>query len=511
MSSSKRIIKNTLYLYIKTGLTSFIVLYTTRLILQSLGETDFGIYNIVGGVISMLGFLNASMAVAVQRFLNFEQGRNNFENLEKIFHIGLVFHIAIAVCITFVLLILGIFLFDGILNIPSERLDAAKIIYGCLIFSTFITIITVPYDACLNAHENMLYFSIVGIIEAILKLIVALWVVNSSMDRLILYGVLMTIIPLVSFSLMRIYCHKHYKECSIPRKISLDKNIVKEMISFIGWNLLGTMSSYVGNYGNMIVMNHFFGAILNTVMGIANQIQGQLMVFSTGMLKALNPVIAKEAGARNTQNMMIYTFEGCRLSTLLLAFLAIPIFVEAPYVLDFWIGDYPKWTILFVRLQILRALLEQVSISLTKSLESEGNIKTYSIFMAFFNLLPIPILSLLYHFNYQPYWHYIVAITCMVIFPLILKIILCKKYCNLRIMDFFYKVFFPVAIIIFILIVAGFVLSIFIDEGTKRFFINLVVLEVIFMLSVFLSLNQYEIQAIKNLSIYKYKKFNSKK
>lgn len=503
MSNSSRIVKNTMYLYIKTGLTVFIVLFTTRLILKSLGETDFGIYNIVGGVISMLGFLNTAMAVTIQRFLNYEQGKGNIEKQKTIFNVGVVFHIGIALILSIVLILLGFILFDGVLNIPEQRTSAAKIIYMCLIVSTAFTIMTVPYDACLNAHEDMLYYSIVGIIEAILKLVVALLVVYSSQDKLIIYGILMAIVPLISMTLMRGYCRMHYEECRLSLRKYYDKDTAKDLASFAGWNLLGTSSNYLGNYGNLIVMNHYFGAAINAVMGIANQLQGQLMVLSTGMLKALNPVISKEEGSGNSDTMLKYSLKGCEFSYFLLAIFAIPFFIETPVILDFWLGEVPEWTVLFVRLQLVRALLEQITVSLSKALEAKNKIKMYNLIVFIFNLLPIPILCLCYSMGLPPYYHYIVSILLMVIIPTISKIILCRKYCDLKIAHFFEIVVSPITVATILSLLACLGFRVFLSNKILTLILDLIVTTCVLSCISFWGLTRMQrnsvIQTIKNI------------
>ena len=485
-----------MYLYIKTGLTVFIVLYTTRLILQSLGETDFGVFNIVGGVISMLGFLNTSMAVTIQRFLNYEQGKGNDSNQNAIFNVGVVFHAVIALIIPLILLLFGHFLFGGILNIPVERIPAAKIVYICLIISTAFTILTVPYDACLNAHENMLYYSIVGIIEALLKLVVAFIVVNSNKDKLVLYGVLMAIIPILSMSMMRFYCHANYSECRLAPKDAFNKDIAKRMLSFAGWNLLGSSSNYLGNYGNMIVMNHYYGAIMNTVMGIANQIQGQLMVLSSGMLKALNPVIAKEEGAGNSNRMLLYSLAGCKYSFYLFSIFALPMIVYTPFILKLWLGSFPEWTILFVRLQLVRALLELLTVSMTKSLEAKGKIRFYNASLFFFNILPVPILAVLYSRGAAPYWHYIVSISLMVIIPSLIKIVLCKYYCKMKVITFLLLVIIPTLIPSIIALCVCFLSQLMVDNTIVSFCLAFLSSLFVISLSGFLSLSKNQKSAV---------------
>lgn len=222
--TANRVIKNTGYLYGKMAITMFISLYTTRLILNSLGASDFGIFNIVGGAIAMLGFLNAAMASATQRFMSYAEGEGDKEKQKYIFNISVVLHIIISAIVAVILFIAGYFFFNGFLNIPMERLDAAKVVYSSLIVSTILTMINVPYDAVMNAHENMRYYAVIGIVESFLKLTVAFVCVHSSGDKLIVYGMLMAAIPLVTLTIMKIYCHRHYEECVINPNDTITKD-----------------------------------------------------------------------------------------------------------------------------------------------------------------------------------------------------------------------------------------------------------------------------------------------
>ena len=304
--TANRVIKNTGYLYAKMAITMFVSLYTTRLILNSLGASDFGIYNIVGGAIAMLGFLNVAMASATQRFMSYSEGEGNKEKQKNIFNISCILHFCISIIIALILLAAGWFFFHGILNIPADRVSAAQVVYCSLIVSTVFTVMNVPYDAVMNAHENMRYYAVVGIIESFLKLAVAFACVYAKGDKLIVYGVLMAAIPFITLTIMKVYCHRHYKECVInPRKF-YDKKLMREMTSFAGWSLAGSMGGILGNYGNGIVLNSFFGTILNAALGIANQLNGMLMVFSNSMLKALAPVIVKTEGGGEHEKMLEY-------------------------------------------------------------------------------------------------------------------------------------------------------------------------------------------------------------
>lgn len=474
----------------------FVMLYVTRIILRTLGASDFGIYDVVGGAISMLGFLNTSMASTVQRFLNNAQGQNNSKLQLKVFNIGVIFHFSIAVIMIFALAILYFILFNGVLNIPAERVYAAKIVYLCLIVSTFFNIITVPYDASINAHEDFLTYSIIGIIDIILKLIVAIAIIYCSNDKLVLYAFLMMIVPISSYIMMKIWCIKHYKECKIAIRKYYDKIVAKRMLSFSGWALLGSSSNLVGNYGNSIVLNHFFGTVLNAVTGIANQTQGMLQVLSAGMLRSLNPIIYK-SGVNSPQKLMLYSFMGCKYSFLLLAIFAIPVMIETPFLLQIWLGDVPKWAVLFVRLQLLRCLLEQLTSTFNKSLESVGKIKELNIYTFALNLMPILVLSILYSIGCAPYWYFIVAIFFMVILTSLMKIHYCIMYCGLNINTFMRLVLLPCCMCSLIpTFIIGILKNIFLLDN---FFSSIMILLMAFVLVVIttiLFLSNYEKQVL---------------
>ena len=490
------------------GVTMFISLYTTRLILNSLGATDFGIFNIVGGAIAMLGFLNAAMASATQRFMSYTEGEGNKEKQKSIFNVSVVLHFLIALIVGVVLLIAGYFFFNGILNIPTDRVFAAQVVYGSLIVSTIFTVMTVPYDAVLNAHENMFYYSIVGIVESVLKLSVAFIVVYTLSDKLIVYGILMACIPLITMSIMRVYCHRHYEECIIRPHKYWHKGLMKEMTSFAGWNFLGSMSALIGNYGYGIILNHFFGAILNAATGIANQLNGQLMVFSNSMMKALNPVIVKREGGQDRSGMLHYSFIGCKFSFLLLAFFAIPFLIETPFILNIWLKNIPKWTILFVRLQIIRTLLELLTSGLGTSLAATGKIKGLNTYSILTNLLPLPILWCLFKLDFPPYWVYIIVIICMVIGGGCTKLYYCTKHCNLQISSYAKAVLYPSLFCFTISFIVGYLPTLLLSDGWSQLLLCIICAFISFIAIVYFKIfSTEERKAISSL-ITKFKKQN---
>lgn len=407
MSTASRVVKNTAFLYIKMVITILVSLISTRLILQSLGASDFGIFTIVGGAIGMLNFLNYTMANATQRFMSYSEGEGCDGKKIAVFNMSMILHILIALLTALVFAIAFFPLFNGILNIEASRLFAAKVVYSCLVVSSLFTIVNVPYDAIMNAHENMLYYSIVGVIESFLKLGVAIACVYASCDKLILYGVLMACIPILTLSVMKGYCHKHYSECRYAFRSSFDTTLIKEIALYSGWNFLTAISNLLSGQGIGIVLNHFFGTALNAAHGIAQQVNAQLCAFAQNMRKALNPVIVKSAGAKDVRTMNYAAQMGCKYSTLLTAFFAVPLILEMPYVLELWLKSVPDWAILFCRLQLLQSLITQSAGSLETSIYAEGRIKKYAIWKSLMNVLPIFITYLSFRMGGGPFWLYV--------------------------------------------------------------------------------------------------------
>ena len=420
-SASRRVALNTGILYAKMGITVFISLYATRLILNSLGKSDYGTFGVVAGVIAMLGFLNNAMASATQRFMSYSEGEGDKEKQKSIFNVSMILHFCIAILMGIILLIAGYFFFNGILNIPQERIFAARVVYYLMIVSTMFTIVTVPFDAVINAHENMLYYAVVGIIEAILKLVIAIVVVFTVSDKLIIYGALMAGLSVLVMLIMGAYCYKNYEECTFHPKIHFNKDIMKQMTNFSGWNLLGSSSSMLMNYGQSIVVNMFFGTIINAAQGVAAQINGQLCILATTMMKALNPVIAKSEGAGNRELMFQATMSGSKISFFLMALPSIPILIEMPFIFDFWLKDVPQFAVIFCCLSIVRSLIEQLFLPVAYSIAVHGNIKKYEITSSIVCCFPLVVSYFLFKSGYPAYiLYYIFIIYAIVVAGVIL-------------------------------------------------------------------------------------------
>lgn len=471
MSTSSRVIKNTSYLYVKMAITIFISLYTTRLILASLGASDFGIFNIVGGAIAMLGFLNSTLANATQRFMSYAEGQGQIKRKRQVFNVSVVLHILIA-CVTVLLLLAAMRpFFYGILNIDTDRIFAAKIVYLCLVFSTMLTIINVPYDAVMNAHENMLYYSIIGIFESLLRLAVAYAVVYTTKDKLVLYGVLMTGIPLITLTIMKVYCHRHYEECVISPHKYWDGSLVKQIAGFSGWNFLTAISSLFSAQGIGIVLNHFFGTILNAAQGVANQVNGALSNFSENMMKALNPVITKNAGSGQINSMNRATIAGCKFSAMLTMFFAIPLSLEVEYILGLWLKEVPPWAALFVVLQLIQSVILQMGKSASTAVYAQGNIKQYAIWKSIMNAMPVFLVWLAFTLGGSPIWLYIPMIVVLAIGGNIVIVSFAHKQCGLDISSYIKSVVLPIVGSSIIMIICGAVPVLLLPSGFIRLII----------------------------------------
>ncbi|WP_372773937.1 lipopolysaccharide biosynthesis protein [Mangrovibacterium sp.] len=467
MSVANRVIKNTGFLYAKMGITMFISLYTTRLVLNALGASDFGIFNVVGGAIAMLGFLHAAMSSATQRFMSFYEGNGDILKQKQIFNVSMALHFLIALIIGAILVTAGYVFFNGVLNIPNERIYAAKVIYASLIISTLFTVISVPYEAVLNAHENMLYYSIVGVIQSLLNLGVALIIVQYAGDKLVLYGMLMAGIPLIVLTAMRVYCHRKYSECVIDPKTYWQNGLMKEMTSFASWNLLGAASNMLLNYGQGIIINNFFGVIANTAQGIANQITGQLNALTTTMMKAINPVIAKNEGAGNRDGMVRATILGSKISLLLMLFIFVPIWIEMPFILKLWLKDVPLFATLFCRLLMINTIIGYSVLPVSSSLSAHGDIKKYKIVTSILNFVPLLAIYILFTSGYPVYFSYIV-LGIHTVATSIVTLVFAKKNYNFPVLIFLRKIVYRPLFVLFMMLLFSYIPEFFIRNSTAR-------------------------------------------
>lgn len=411
MSTGNRIIKNTGYLYAKMGITMFISLYTTRLILNSLGASDFGIFNIVGGAIAMLSFLNGAMAGATQRYISYAEGKGDEEGKKRIFNSTIILHVGISLVVAAALELLALVFFNGVLNIPEDRLYAAKFIYHCAVIAMMFSIQAVPFEALINAHENMLYFAVIGILESLMKLAVAFVVVYCMADKLIVYGILMALISLIMRIIMGCYCRKRYSECSFRPKKYIRGPLVKEMGVFAFWNATSSVASILSTYGVSVVLNHFFGTIVNAAQGITNQISGQFGSLSGHARKSLNPIIVKSAGAENYDMMYKATLWGNKVLFFLSSSIFLAILANLDDFLHLWLKQIPEYTHIFVTLYLIVNMLNTLATCFPVAISAIGKIRNYQICMTCIEFAPLVGSIVAFAYGQPPYFYYILMIS----------------------------------------------------------------------------------------------------
>lgn len=443
MSTSNRVIKNTGFLYLRLGLSLIVSLWTTRIVLEALGVDNFGIYNVVGGVISMLGFLNATLSTATQRYINYAEGKKDKIHQIQIFNNSLILHLGLCVILLIVFAIAGIICFNGLLDIPIHRINAAKIVYFCMIVTTLMSVMNVPYEASIGAHEDMVFYAYIGIIDVFAKLGIAFLIRSANGDRLIIYGLLMMIVPFITFLMMRFYCHRRYKECKIYFKKYFDKTTIKELSHFAGWNFTTSASGIATQYGFSVVINHFFGVALNAAQGIAIQVSGVLVNISSNALKALNPIIIKSESSNQRERMIYVSLLGCRITFFVFSAFSIPLVYLMSNILKLWLEIVPQWAVLFCQLQLIRICVEMLTFSLNTSIIAQGDIKKYNICKSITNILPLPIAVIMFLHGFAPYWMYIIWIIFWSILGGILALLFSHKNVGLSYKEYSIRVLFP--------------------------------------------------------------------
>lgn len=423
-SSNRRIAKNTLALYVRMFLTMVVGLYTSRVVLATLGVEDYGVYGVVGGITSMLGFLNASMSGATSRFLTFELGRGDKKRLENTFSSAMIVHMGIAAVVLVLAETVGLWFLCHKLVIPPERMTAAHWVYQLSILSSMLAITQVPYNATIIAHENMNVYAYVEILNSVLKLLIVYLLTIGDFDKLILYAVLMLAVSVTVMMTYRIYCVRHYSESHFHWV--WDKTYLKPLLSFSGWDLYGNMSVTVRQQGINFLINMFFGVVFNVASSIATTVNGMVTGFAYNLIQAFRPAIIKEYAAGNIKEMEIMIGNAAKYTVLLFGCMLTPLIFELPFVMELWLGNVPEKAVDFCRLLLIASLFNLINNVIGIGIHATGNIKRISLVTGSLIFACVPFVYLLFEFNFNIDWAYIILInnTIMVLITntIILKI-----------------------------------------------------------------------------------------
>lgn len=423
-------------------LTMGVSLYTSRVILQSLGISDYGIYNVVAGFVSMFTFMNSAMTSATQRYITFAIGEDNYNKANTVFCTCINIHALFAIVLIIIAETVGVWFLNTHMTIPSERMVAANVVFQLAILSTVVMMISVPYNALIVAHEKMSAFAYISIFEVSCKLLIAFILFISPFDRLILYAILMLFVQLIVRQVYGFYCRKHFKESKY--RLIWNKSLFKDLMSFSVWSLFGNLASVCSGQGLNVVLNMYFGPVVNAARGVAYQVQSAIQGFSGNFQMAINPQITKNYASGNISYMHSLIYASSKYSFYLLLLLSLPVILEADFILSVWLKDIPEHTCGFLRITLCTVAINALAGPFTISAQANGNIKAYQAAVGGILLLTLPVSFILLKFLEIPEVVYAVDLV-VVILAQIVRLFFMKRMINLSIKEYAYKVILPIS------------------------------------------------------------------
>lgn len=455
-------------------------LYTSRIVLNALGVIDFGIYNVVGGVVTMFSVLSGSLSSAISRFITFELGKSNFDRLKEIFSTAVIIQVVLSIIVITLGETVGMWFLNYKMNIPAERMIAANWVFQFSILTFVVNLISVPYNASIIAHERMSAFAYISVLEVAGKLIVAYFISISPIDKLIFYAVLICVIALTIRMVYGLYCKRYFDECTFY--FVWRPQLLKQMFGFAGWNFIGSSSAILRDQGGNIIINLFCGPVVNAARGIAYQVNAAVTSFVTNFMMAINPQIIKSYASENYDYVMSLIFRGARFSFYILLFVSIPVLIDTHFILEIWLKTVPEYTVSFVRLVILFTLSESISYPLITVMHATGNIREYQILVGGLQMLNLPISYFIMYIGMPPELVFIVAIVISQ-FCLFSRLVLLRKMIGLEINKFLKSVWMNVLIVAFVSSILPIMISYKTYESLSRLFwlllVNIVTVSIV--------------------------------
>lgn len=400
MTPSQRILVNTIAQYIRTTIILILSLYTTRIVLDILGQSDYGLYSLVAGIVAMLSFITNSLVATTQRFVSFYQGKGIIEKVSDIFNNCIVLHILLGIALTIILLLFLPYINNGFLVIPDDRVYVAKIVYLIVVIMLLVTFISSPFRALLTSHENIVYLSIIDVFDAILKVVLVVLMQYSDQDKLVLYSAIMLLIQFINFLALSIYCYCRYEECCFPNPFKIRMSILKEIFTFAGWKIYSTLCITGRQQGIAIILNRMYGTVINAAWGIGAQLSGYTQFLSSSVINAMLPQIVKSEGSGDRNRSIVLSSILSKITFFLISLIGIPFIIESDAILDFWLGNPPKYASFFVIMLTIALIIDSISIGLTHMNSAIGKIGLYSVVMATPKLVILPIIAVFIHLGY---------------------------------------------------------------------------------------------------------------
>lgn len=468
MDRTNRIIFNTGVVYAQLIISTLVSLFSVRFVLQALGEEDYGVYILVAGVIALLDVLSSSMSHTSMRYMAHSLGKNDLEYSLKTFNTTLFIHYCLALLLVVVLEVGGWIMFEWFLNIPEGKLFAAKVVYQFMVVTALVTVVSVPFDAVINSHENLLFLAIVSIADSLCAIGIALLLLVYDGDRLILYGFLMMVLKIITRIVKQVYTRCKYPECRVNFRKHRDKELLKSVLSFTGWDFLNVSAAMCATQIRGILINMFFGVKLNAAEGVGKKLNSKLNQLSTGISRAITPQMNKSEGGGDRKRLIYLTFSGVKFTTFMYCLLAVPLLCETQYVLDVWLKDVPEYTVLFCQMCILLQMISKFTWQISNAVRAVGRIKEMQIVNSILAFTGVIIGYFVFKAGAGPISIYIIEIIIGVIYAFV-NLYFGKKIVDISPKEFIQKATWPVVFPIFVSLALVMPARLLMPEGFLRF------------------------------------------
>ena len=482
--SNKRILKNTVYLYLRMIVMMALSFISTRIVLDKLGVDDYGVYTVIGGFVSMFTILNNILQSATRRYMAISIGKNNRQLIQDTFSTSFVMHLIIGGVVVLLLESIGLYLVNNTLNIDPGRLFAANWVFHFSVFSVFIAITQTPFTAAVTAHEQFNLYAFMSIFDVVAKIAVLFLLIYLPYDKLIVYAALIMAVNAISVAIYRWYCIRHFDECGFS--LHIDKPLMKEMLKFSGWDSFGNITAILNNQGTTILLNMFFNTAGNASRGLANTVTSTIANFTAGFITAAEPQLAKYYAQNDMVRFERLIFNISQMTLFMLAIFAVPVFFEMEFVLQLWLGQVPEYTPEFIKITIIVCFIQYSYMMLIKGCSAIGRVKELSLFVSPTSLLNLPLVWLVLYWGWSPiavYW--VSSIPCLLNMAMDLYIL--RRYANFPARSFFLNIFVKNVLLVLVACIPPYFVQSLMSEGWIRFLVvcGVSVLSVIGVLWVF--------------------------
>lgn len=506
-NNNKRIAKNTLFLYIRQIFVMVVALYTSRVVLATLGVTDYGIYNVVGGIVSLFTFINFAMQCSTTRFITFELGKKDEYGVNVAFSNAVIVHIIISLIILILGETVGLYIFYEKMNIPEDRLYAASWVYQFSIFTCIINILSVPYNALITSHEKMNAFAVISILETVLKLIIVWMLLIFSYDKLILYAILMFGVGVLIRIINQVYSIRTFENVHFlwPKNIVM----LKDMIVYASWSLVGSAAVIFADQGQNVLLNMYFGPGVNAARGVAMQVKNAVSSLCNNFNQAVTPQINKSYAGGDVTYMHKLIFASSKYTYYLLFIMCLPVILKAKMLLDLWLVDIPEHSVLFLQLILVVSILTALGTPLSNAAGANGHIRNFQLIVGGINLLLLPLTWGAFNLfgKQMPEWAFIIQIALCIVAQ-IARILLVKPLIQLSIRTYFKEVVYPCTIVSVLSSILPIIATFYLPEG----FLSLVLVSIVSVLSVVFVIYNFGLeQAEKKFVLSKLKKYDRSK